>query len=273
MVTPYSVTYSGAVHTATDTAQGVDGAALSGLDLTGTTHTNAGTYNDSWTFTDSIGNYNDATGTCTDTIRKANAVITVAGYNVVYNGAAHAATGAVHGVNGVVLAGLNLVSTVHVNAGTYHDVWSFTDSTGNYNSASGPVTNLIQKANAYIVVNGYIVLYNGAAHVATGAAYGVNGAQLVGLNLASTVHVAIGAYRDTWSFIDHTGNYNNASGTVADTIYGIKMVPTVVVTPTLKWFLTPEWARNWRGRWMWQRVWVPRIVQVPAIKMVPVYYT
>ena len=92
------------------------------------------------------------------------------------------------------------------------------------------------------MVNGYIVLYNGAAHVATGAAYGVNGAQLVGLNLASTVHVAIGAYRDTWSFIDHTGNYNNASGTVADTIYGIKMVPTVVVTPTLKWFLTPEWG-------------------------------
>ena len=265
VVTPYSVTYNGAAHTAT--------SAVPGVNLTGTTHTNAGTYQDSWSFTDSTGNYNSTTGTVTDTIAKANAVITVAGYNVVYNGATHAATGAVHGVNGVVLAGLNLVSTVHVNAGTYHDVWSFTDSTGNYNSASGPVTNLIQKANAYIVVNGYIVLYNGAPHVATGAAYGVNGAQLAGLNLASTVHVAIGAYRDTWSFIDHTGNYNNANGTVADTIYGIKMVPTVVVTPTLKWFLTPEWARNWRGRWMWQRGWVPRIVQVPAIKMVPVYYT
>ena len=56
--------------------------------------------------------------------------------------------------------------------------------------------------------------------------------------------MAIGAYRDTWSFIDHTGNYNNASGTVADTIYKIKRVPTVVVTPTLKWFLTPEWAHQ-----------------------------
>ena len=44
VVTPYSVTYDGNPHTATGTATGVNGESLSGLDLSGTTHTNAGTY-------------------------------------------------------------------------------------------------------------------------------------------------------------------------------------------------------------------------------------
>ena len=48
--------------------------SLSGLDLTGTTHTNAGDYpSDTWTFTDATGNYNDASGTVSDSIAKADA--------------------------------------------------------------------------------------------------------------------------------------------------------------------------------------------------------
>ena len=51
VVTPYSVTYNGAAHTATGTATGAGGANLSGLlVLSGTTHTNAGTTTDTWTF-------------------------------------------------------------------------------------------------------------------------------------------------------------------------------------------------------------------------------
>ena len=52
-VTPYSVTYDGNSHTATGTATGVGGVDLgSDLNLSGTTHTNAGTYgSDGWTFT------------------------------------------------------------------------------------------------------------------------------------------------------------------------------------------------------------------------------
>src|SRR5207245_7335647 len=42
-VTPYCVTYDGNAHTATGTATGVKGESLAGLDLSGTTHTNAGT--------------------------------------------------------------------------------------------------------------------------------------------------------------------------------------------------------------------------------------
>ena len=89
VVTPYSVTYDSNAHTATGMATGVGGdGALIGLDLSGTTHTNAGTYNgDAWTFTDVTGNYNDASGTVNDTIAKADASILVNGYSGTYDAA------------------------------------------------------------------------------------------------------------------------------------------------------------------------------------------
>src|SRR5439155_1100859 len=55
-VTPYSVTYDGASHSATGSATGVKSETLAGLDLAGTTHTAAGSYTDTWTFTDTTGN-------------------------------------------------------------------------------------------------------------------------------------------------------------------------------------------------------------------------
>src|SRR5205807_4233312 len=49
---------------------GVQGEVLSGLDLSGTTHTIAGDYpNDPWTFTDATGNYNNAGSTIHDIIQ------------------------------------------------------------------------------------------------------------------------------------------------------------------------------------------------------------
>ena len=65
-VTPYSTGYTGSPITATGSCTGVGGATLSGLDLSGTTHTNAGTYSDSWTFTNA--NYSNASGTVSNTI-------------------------------------------------------------------------------------------------------------------------------------------------------------------------------------------------------------
>jgi hypothetical protein len=57
----------------------------------GTTHTAAGSYaTDAWTFTDVTGNYNDASGTVSDSIAKANAVIVVTPYSGdVRRGGAH----------------------------------------------------------------------------------------------------------------------------------------------------------------------------------------
>ena len=71
-VTPYSVTYDGAAHTATAVATGVQGEDLSGfLSLAGTTHTDAGTYAaDAWSFAGGT-NYNDASGTVSNTIAQA----------------------------------------------------------------------------------------------------------------------------------------------------------------------------------------------------------
>ena len=63
MVTAYNVTYNGMPHTATYTITGVGsdtGAAGSSINVTDTTHTNAGTYNgDSWSFTGGT-NYNNS---------------------------------------------------------------------------------------------------------------------------------------------------------------------------------------------------------------------
>src|SRR5205807_10081321 len=68
-VTPYSLSYDGNSHTATGSATGVGGADLSaGLNLSGTTHTNAADYpSDTWTFSGGT-NYNDASGTVHDVI-------------------------------------------------------------------------------------------------------------------------------------------------------------------------------------------------------------
>jgi hypothetical protein len=231
-VTPYSVTYDGNAHTATGTATGVNGTSLTGLNLTGTTHTNAGTYSgDAWTFTDSTGNYNNASGTVTDVIAKANPTITVTPYNVTYDGNSHTATGTVTGINGTSLTGLSLSGTTHTNAGTYSsDTWTFTDVTGNYNNASGTVTDVIAKANPTITVTPYTVLYDGNPHTATGTATGIGGVSLSGLSLTGTTHTNAGDYpTDAWTFTDATGNYNNANGTVHDSIG--QYTPYIGTTP------------------------------------------
>jgi hypothetical protein len=64
----YTGSFAAAAHGAAGTAVGVLGETLSGLDLSGTTHTDAGTYTDPWTFTDVTGNYNNANGTVFDRI-------------------------------------------------------------------------------------------------------------------------------------------------------------------------------------------------------------
>jgi Bacterial Ig-like domain (group 3)/YDG domain/Galactose oxidase, central domain len=152
-ITPYTsptTVYNCLPHTATGTATGCDGP-LAGLDLSGTTHTNAGDYpNDPWTFTDVTGNYNDDSGTVHDSIAKANAVINVSLYHVTFNCNPHTATGTATGAcNGGtedLSSLLDLSGTTHTNAGTYTDTWTFAGNS-NYNSDSGSVNDIIDKAN------------------------------------------------------------------------------------------------------------------------------
>src|SRR5204862_37593 len=105
-VTGYNVTYNGIPHTAPGTATGVNGENLSGLlTVSGTTHTNAGSYpTDPWSFAGD-NNYNATSGTVADNISKANASISVTGYSVTYDGNPHTATGTATGVNGENLSG------------------------------------------------------------------------------------------------------------------------------------------------------------------------
>jgi hypothetical protein len=81
VVTPYTsatTTYDGSAHTAAGSATGVGGVNLKGdLDLSHTTHTNAGAYaSDYWTFTDPTGNYLNASSSVSDSIKQAALIIT-----------------------------------------------------------------------------------------------------------------------------------------------------------------------------------------------------
>ena len=122
----------------------------SDLNLTGTTHTNAGTYTDKWTFSDP--NYVSQSGIVTDTINKSNATIGVTPYNVTYTGTAHSATGMATGVSGINLASDLTINSAHTNAGTYTDSWLFNAGL-NYNTASGTVIDTIVPAPLVISAN------------------------------------------------------------------------------------------------------------------------
>jgi hypothetical protein len=126
--------------------------ALSGLVLTGTTHTNAADYaTDAWTFSNA--DYASQNGTVHDVIGQATATCTVTPYNVTFDGVAHTATGFCTPVvaaapNGAdpaqvqSLTGLDLSLTAHTAAGDYpEDPWTFTN--GNYLPKSGTVHDVI----------------------------------------------------------------------------------------------------------------------------------
>ncbi|MFK8114585.1 MAG: CARDB domain-containing protein, partial [Rubripirellula sp.] len=80
------------------------------------------------------------------------------------------------------------------------------------NFASGQLT--IEKANANVAVNGTTTTYDGTEYSATGSVVGVNDEPLTGLELSGTFIDAPGGTAN-WSFRDATGNYNDASGSVA----------------------------------------------------------
>jgi hypothetical protein len=76
-ITPYDLSYDANPHTAEGFCLGLDGEPLAGLDLSGTTHTDVGIYEDDpWVFTDVTGNYNDQAGTVDDEITKRYITVT-----------------------------------------------------------------------------------------------------------------------------------------------------------------------------------------------------
>ena len=247
VVTPYtcpSTTYIGTAHTATYTISGVNGengVTVGTINVSGTTHTDAGTYNnDPWSFTGGA-DYNDQSGAVNDCIAKANATVVVTPYTcpaTTYTGTAHAATYMITGVNGetgATVGAVDVSGSSHIPAGTYNnDPWSFT-GTANYNDQNGTVNDCIAKAEATVVVTPYTcptTTYTGLPHTATYAISGVNGetgATVGTANVTDTIHTNAGTYNnDPWSFTGGA-NYNDTSGTVDDCI--ARAEATVVVTP------------------------------------------
>ena len=119
------MTYNGNPHTATvSTITGVNGetgATVGAVDVSGTTHTNAGTYNnDPWSFTGTA-NYNNQSGTVNDYIGKADATFTVTAYSVTYNGNPHTATVStitgVNGETGATVGAVDVTGTTHTTPG------------------------------------------------------------------------------------------------------------------------------------------------------------
>ena len=171
----YAGTYDGNVHGASAAATGVNGENLTGdLTISAPTGINAGTYEQTWTFTARSADYRDVSGTVTDVISPAAATIAVTPYDIVHDGNSDTATGSAYGVNGVDLtADLDLSGTTHSDYGAYTDTWTFHDPTGNYQVASGTITDSIGQAT--ITVTPYNVIYDGNPHTATATAIGVAG--------------------------------------------------------------------------------------------------
>ncbi|HJT82802.1 MAG TPA: Ig-like domain-containing protein, partial [Chthoniobacterales bacterium] len=105
---------------------------------------NAGGYNVTSVYRNAGNSPEGNSNAVSSSIAKADAHITVNGYNVDYSASPHSATGSATGANNESLGGLDLSGTTHTNAGNYSDTWTFTDVTGNYNDASGPVNNVIK---------------------------------------------------------------------------------------------------------------------------------
>jgi hypothetical protein len=184
-ISGYSVTYNGAAHTATGQCTGIDGPSdvLAGLDLSNTTHTNAGNYNgDPWTFTDSTGNYNNSHGTVDNAISQASSTVTVTcGGPYVYTAAAQTpciaqATGA--GMSAVdVSSSLTYSNNTNVGAATADASWSGdTNHTGNIGAGGFSIT----QATSTVTVT----CTAGAPYVYTGSPHTPCTAQATGVGLS-----------------------------------------------------------------------------------------
>src|SRR5207253_887901 len=137
----------------------------------------------SWSFTAS-GNYYDQTGTAAVTIGKANATISVTAYSVIYDGAAHTATGTAKGVKGESLSGLNLSGTTHTNANTAP-------------TPAGSVQFVIDGVNF-----GAAVALDGTGHATSGSTSSLSG----------------GGHTVTASYLNAGGNFSNSSGSFTQTV-------------------------------------------------------
>jgi hypothetical protein len=211
-VNGYTGTYDGKAHTASGSAAGVNGEDLTALLHLGGSFTDVPGGSASWTF-DGNTIYKPASGSAAVSITQANATIQVAGFNGVFDGAAHGATGSAAGVNGENLSALLHFGSSFTDAPGGVAQWTF-DGTSNYKSATGSVTIVISavaQTEATIQVTGFTGVYDGNAHGATGSATGANGENLVSLLHLGASFTSVPGGTAHWTF-DGNSTYPAKSG-------------------------------------------------------------
>lgn len=161
---------------------------------------------------DGGGLYQSSSGTCSQTVGKADAVINVKDVTVTYDGTPHGASGTATGARGENLTSLLNLGSKFTNVPGGTASWSFAGD-ANHNSASGTVNITINKADAVIHVDGVTVTYDGAAHGATGTATGADGSNLTSLLNLGATYTNVPGGPANWSFAGDA-NHNSSSGTV-----------------------------------------------------------
>jgi hypothetical protein len=242
-VTPYSVTYDGAAHTASGSATGVGGVSLSGLSLTGTTHTNAGSYSDSWTFTDVTGNYNNTSGSANDAIAKAAGSVVISNTTQVHDGTPKSVTTSTTPSGRTVDVTYNGSATAPSTVGSYAVVATINDT--NYQgSATGTlqITNTAPVANAQSLstledtalpvtltatdAENDTLTYSVVASPAHGTLSGS------GANLTYTPSADYNG-SDSFTFKANDGYADSATKTVSITVTAVNDVPSFTMPSTL----------------------------------------
>jgi len=226
VVTGYCVAFDGSAHTAIGTATGVIGESLTGLVVSATTHTAAGTYaGDAWTFSGAP-NYNDANGTVNDSIVNSaitTAPVTTAGTTGNVASVANAGAGATYvwGItNGTITGGAGTTSITFTAGavGTLTLNLTVTTSVGcpglaNTNVTVLPLVTVTSLSpTGGTVTGGNTVTINGIGF-ASGAAVTFGGT-------AATNVVVVSAIKITAKTPAHTAGAVNVTVTNTDTSTG-----------------------------------------------------
>ncbi|MEN9995226.1 MAG: hypothetical protein RL462_2 [Pseudomonadota bacterium] len=200
---------------------GETAAVLTGLSASGASGTNAGSYTNTVTGTGSS-NYNLTLVDGSLEIEKVNATVTGNSASVTYNGAVHSvagftASGLVNHQTVAVLTGVNASGATAINAGTYINALTGTDT--NYNLTLVDGSLVIGKANATVTGNSASVTYTGAAQsvagfTATGLVNNQTIAVLTGVNAAGVTRTNAGTFINKVTGSDNNYNLTLVDGTL-----------------------------------------------------------
>ena len=219
-------TFDGNSHAATITVTGVGGVNVSGSSAVtynglATVPTNAGNYAVAVNFTSSDNNYNNASGSGSILINKADSTTVVSGvFTFTFNGNPHPATVSVTGAGGLSLTPDPVYSCGHapinvVDSGCTAS-YSFAGD-NNHNPSSDSKTYTINKATPLVTVSGGPFTFDGNWHAAIVTVTGVGGAAVSGSTMVSyngltTLPIHAATYAVAVTFTSADGNYDNATG-------------------------------------------------------------